>query len=482
MAWVFDEARGAWVKKGDQEVTFRDRPIADVQVKVMDMEQKVLRVVISTEHRDRHGDIVRASGAILSNYQLGPVFWGHESWDFPIAKSIRVRKVLSGAEMERVGERHIWADAHFAGLEYGHAKSQLAFDLAVGQFVNKSSIGASFHERKDLPDDTPDGPSPASPGIRSYYPGYEITRWELLEWSLVGIPANPQASVQRDFANAEWPVERVMDRARKYLEGSELDAFRKDLLDGDTDIVCLSGKCFPIKEAPERTRAVMPESFASDVDPSEDLGFDLTEQVLGYALPEYPDEKAAEPESSAVTGTGATMPSGVVKFADGREDPAADNAPPTSKSACSCQKQAPPTDPAVDALRAELDALRKDLDGLRSAPAPEREPSAPVDLEAIKQHIDAGFEAFGARLTKLESEVVTSYVDIFGKHEDEKHQIKCSHGRKAATSQETAADPASAEKDAPPPARRSAVDSDLGNRLVSAARRLAFEEEQGIVR
>lgn len=259
---------------------------AGFEVKVVDNEQRVLRFVISKEIRDRDGDIVRQRGIDTTNYQKNPVvFWGHQSWSFPIAKTIKLKKE-KGAD----GIWLTWADAQFASLaEQGHAEAELAFALCRDGYVNAASQGFRIATWKQLVDALLTEDEVAARNAGQWIRGIDIVTSELYEWSPVGIPANPGAEIQRSglVGSPDWPVKRVLDVAREKLgNGPKLEAFRRSIL-GPEDPICVG--CVPAEKAPERFRALLGGELPSAV---EDDGFDLSEKAATAA----PAAKAADPE------------------------------------------------------------------------------------------------------------------------------------------------------------------------------------------
>ena len=144
-------------------------------------------VVMSTAIEDRHGEIVYQNWQ-LDNFQKNPVFL--DSHNYSSIEHIlgKVHSTTATTQLE--------GDIEFA-LE--NPKGMLAFKLALGDFLNATSVGfipKSFDE---------DG---------------NITQAELLELSAVSVPANPQAllekSLDMDIDVVEMKDGRVL--SKKNLE------------------------------------------------------------------------------------------------------------------------------------------------------------------------------------------------------------------------------------------------------------------------
>lgn len=145
--------------------------IFSVQSKAIDKEAGIYEVMISTESLDRQGDIVRASGGQFENYLKNPVvLLGHDYSDLPIAKTLEIG-VIPG----------IGIQAKFQFPENGlYEKADTTRKLWDAGFLNAASIGFSPLKSINLDPNKPWGPQ-------------DYIEWELLEWSIVTVPANQDA-------------------------------------------------------------------------------------------------------------------------------------------------------------------------------------------------------------------------------------------------------------------------------------------------
>lgn len=148
----------------------------DLSVKTEDIGERTVRFTISKEVTDRDGDILRADGVDFENYMKNPVFLGfHNSRDFPLGKVINFW----------VEGKSVKADVYFPKLEELSSdmnnvseKARLidfCFHCYKTGMLNAVSVGfipLEWTETKD---------------------GYDITKWELLEFSAVAVPANQDA-------------------------------------------------------------------------------------------------------------------------------------------------------------------------------------------------------------------------------------------------------------------------------------------------
>jgi len=139
--------------------------------KAIDREAGIYEVMVSTEAVDRDGDIIRAAGGKFDNYLKNPVvLWGHDYHELPIAKTLSLTAVPG------VGVR-----AKFQFPKRGlHPEADKIRDLWDGGFLNATSIGFIPLKSVNLNPNEPWGPK-------------EFIEWELLEFSVVNVPANAEA-------------------------------------------------------------------------------------------------------------------------------------------------------------------------------------------------------------------------------------------------------------------------------------------------
>lgn len=132
-------------------------------------EDNVLRFVISTNTVDRYGDTIDAKGWDTKNYERNPVvLWAHNHSMPPVAQALKV-----WAE-----DNQLMADALFTPEEV-YAFGHTVYLLHKGNFLRATSVG--FLPTKWQLVDTDERM------------GYNFLEQELLEFSSVPIPANPEA-------------------------------------------------------------------------------------------------------------------------------------------------------------------------------------------------------------------------------------------------------------------------------------------------
>lgn len=121
-------------------------------------------ITISTNSVDREQDELLPEGCDLRNYQRNPVvLFGHDSYDLPVG-------ICTSIKVEATGLRAAW---RWLQNDPRAERVKNAYDQGV---LRAASVGFR--------------PLAYEPNAHG---GYRFTKWELLEWSLVPVPANPDA-------------------------------------------------------------------------------------------------------------------------------------------------------------------------------------------------------------------------------------------------------------------------------------------------
>jgi HK97 family phage prohead protease len=148
----------------------------NVDSKAVDADKGIYEALISTEDVDRDKDVMVADGAEIGSYLKNPVvLFGHNYRD---AKAV-VGKAL---EIVKIAGQGIKAVFQFASKEVSE-DADLVRRLWAGGFLNATSIGfipEEWEERKDEEGE-------------KLQRGTKFNKWELLEFSIVPVPANQNA-------------------------------------------------------------------------------------------------------------------------------------------------------------------------------------------------------------------------------------------------------------------------------------------------
>ena len=142
------------------------------EIKVLDAEQRIMRFIVSTETVDRDGDILKASGWNLDSYRKNPVvLFAHNYTQPAVGKAVNIE----------VKSKRLVSDVQFAPTTFGNELWQ----LYSGGFMRAASVGFKPLEWDEV--ETADAQDAGYPQGRVY------KKQELLEWSLVPVPSNPDA-------------------------------------------------------------------------------------------------------------------------------------------------------------------------------------------------------------------------------------------------------------------------------------------------
>ncbi len=140
----------------------------------VDDDERTVTAVITTTAVDRDKEVLRSSGADFEQYLKNPVvLWAHSYSEPPIARSQWIKK----------GTKKITAKIEFAETE----KAEEIYQLYKGGFLKAFSVGF-IPSKSHTP--TPDEIK-KKPELAEVYRIYD--EWELLEFSAVPVPSNPEA-------------------------------------------------------------------------------------------------------------------------------------------------------------------------------------------------------------------------------------------------------------------------------------------------
>jgi|GEM_PF-2361288 len=128
-------------------------------------------VLITTDDVDRMGDVIVPEGAILEHYRKNPVIlWAHDYTLPPLGSAQWIKKTDHG-----ILAKPRWASTEFA------QQIRLLYDEGHMRAWSIGFIPKAWEDIQSKDTDTP--------GIT----GRRYTKWELLEFSAVPVPANPHA-------------------------------------------------------------------------------------------------------------------------------------------------------------------------------------------------------------------------------------------------------------------------------------------------
>lgn len=177
-------------------------------IKAVDGEQRALDFTISTGSVDRYGDTVSVDGWRLENYRSNPVvLWMHDNQMLPVGRGVNVR-VEDGSLQARVE----FTPAGMARF------NDTVFEMLKAGFLSATSVGFAPVKYNFVDDPK-----------RGF--GVDFIEQELLEFSIVTVPANAEALIE---GRAGKPVDdgsdlRALAAAEAAPEVSATEAYSLDL-------------------------------------------------------------------------------------------------------------------------------------------------------------------------------------------------------------------------------------------------------------
>ena len=188
----------------DHQVIYRDAYDTEEEFleikKLVEKKRLVLNDTISTEHVDRMSDVVVQSGLDTKAYKRNPqVLWAHDSNALPIGRGRGVRRGKSGD-----GTKATFADTEFYPGELNpHAEivREMVFAKAIpGRSIGFVPVKMRFPEKEER-----DALGMFSPW------GAVFEKSELIEYSVVPVPANAAAEQEKALARATDLRKRLIE-------------------------------------------------------------------------------------------------------------------------------------------------------------------------------------------------------------------------------------------------------------------------------
>jgi hypothetical protein len=201
----------------------------ELPIEIKDLGERSVQFTISKEVVDRDGDILRAGGVDFGNYMKNPVFLPfHNTRDFPLGKVTKfwvegnsVKAIVYFPTLEELSSDPKYASEKARLVDFCY----FCYKTGMLNAVSVGFIPLEWTETKD---------------------GYDITKWELLEFSAVAVPSNQDAiaeavksfgldeSVVKDFLTTEKSGKRISAATKEILNkikscGDEIEKCRGTL-------------------------------------------------------------------------------------------------------------------------------------------------------------------------------------------------------------------------------------------------------------
>ena len=239
----------------------------EISIRTEDLGERRVLFVISKEVVDRDGDILRASGVVLTNYNKNPVFLSfHNSREFPLGKTEKVW--VEGDEVKAI--------VYFPTVEELSTNPDQASEKAKlvdftyhcykTGMLNAVSVGFIPLEWIEMEN------------------GFDILKWELLEFSAVAVPANQDAIAEavKSFGDefAKGLVSTVSKTESVVKSGKRVSAETREILNrikacGDEIEKCQKS----IKACSDNLRKALAELDDDDEEPTDDKTLNIITTV-----------------------------------------------------------------------------------------------------------------------------------------------------------------------------------------------------------
>ena len=244
----------------------------EISIKAEDLGERSVQFTISKEVTDRDGDILRAGGVDFTNYMKNPVFLSfHNSREFPLGKVTKfwvegnsVKAIVYFPTLEELATDPAQASekAKLVDFTYHCYKTGMLNAVSVG------FIPLEWTETKD---------------------GYDITKWELLEFSAVAVPANQDAIAEavksfgddfaKGFITEEKSGRKISAKTREVLDkikacGDKMDECQKTLKACGEEMKALLKE---LDDEPEEPEEEPEENPSEEPNEEDEKSFDLAE-------------------------------------------------------------------------------------------------------------------------------------------------------------------------------------------------------------
>jgi len=202
------------------------------RVKAEDGDSRKVSITISTKALDRHRDTVDPLGIDTANYEKNPVvLWAHANYIPPIARSVSLK----------ANSKALRSIAEFMPAEMS-AFADSIYQMVKGGWINAASIG--FLPKQDGYE------------YDAERMGFDFLKSELLEYSIVPVPANPQALVNAKSHGV--PMAPLKDWAEQVLDGVAGPGVWVPTEHAAAIYKLLAAPAVPVAAAPPTAKEVVP--------------------------------------------------------------------------------------------------------------------------------------------------------------------------------------------------------------------------------
>ncbi|KKK62442.1 hypothetical protein LCGC14_3004290, partial [marine sediment metagenome] len=163
--------------------------------------------ILSTVSEDRDGDTIKVNGWDLKHYRKNPVvLFVHDNHSLPVGRSIKIGKTKESLDSStEFTPKDLYPFGHTVGQMYRRG------------FLHAVSVGFRATDWKDR--EEPKVAEMTEEELKGFWGPIDFLKQELLEYSAVPVPANPEALIQARSAGIDMRPWR--DWAEKMLSGKD---------------------------------------------------------------------------------------------------------------------------------------------------------------------------------------------------------------------------------------------------------------------
>jgi len=179
------------------EANHKDHPWSgNIPVSIKALKDNQIEAIIATDTIDRSGEILEIDGVDLKQYKKNTVvLWAHDYSSIPIAKTISIKKQNG----QIIAKMEFNADDDFAMKVYNAIKNGFLSAFSIGFIPTDGTWDEKIN-------------------------GYRWTKSEMLEYSVVPVPANAEALVQaKSFMELGILKAEAPEKADESDEDEEID-------------------------------------------------------------------------------------------------------------------------------------------------------------------------------------------------------------------------------------------------------------------
>lgn len=263
-----------------------------------------LLFTITTDAVDRDQDIVDPAGIRVDNYKHNSVMqWAHNYDEFPVGKSVemfstQIKAMKDGTEQSfnAIKARVVFQPDSNYHESWTGIRGSMVRRMYITGFLSAVSIGFDPQEWVAIGGEDATEKTPSDLLNMRLDNGTRFTSWELLEFSAVPVPANPQALIDRGYKKQlkAWAIETL-----DYCKDGKCPAKAAKAVE-DIDVTN--------KEAVEKAGRVLSSKNEKDIATIADLSGQVATLAKGILEQVAPPAEGTAPKPTAPAAPVAVAP------------------------------------------------------------------------------------------------------------------------------------------------------------------------------